>query len=105
MKQQRCPTCHRLMKRSSEANRLYWLLLHMIADKLDVKGTFYTADQWHMYFKTRFIGADDITMPNGKVIVMPKSSADLDTSEFNDYLTQVQAFAGEHNVYLEDIAV
>lgn len=92
------------MKRSSEQNRRYWLLLHLIAEKVKPGGESYSADTWHTYAKTRWIGADDVRLPNGKVVLMPRSSADLDIAEFNAYMEQIEAWAAERDVYLEDLA-
>ena len=100
----RCPTCGRKHKRSTEANRRYWLLLHMIAEKLKPEGQTYSADTWHTYFKQRLIGADEVKLPNGNTHIVVKSSADLDTSEFADYMTQIEEWAASRDVYLEDIS-
>ena len=99
----RCPTCGRKQKRSSEANRYYWLLLHALAEKLKPAGEHYSSETWHSYFKLKLIGGDDIKLPNGKVIVMPKSSAELDKVEFQDYVTQVEVFANERGVFLDEL--
>lgn len=105
---ERCPTCGSTKKRSSEANRRYWALLHEISDKLltkDEEGNNtvrHSADVWHLYFKQRFLGSNDITLPNRKVITQPNSSADLEVAEFSDYMDKVQAWAAEHNVHLPD---
>lgn len=100
----RCPACGQIPKRSGQANARYWLILHEIADAIKPGGLSYTAEQWHLYMKQRFIGADEVRMPNGKVLIMPRSSADLDTAEFADYQTKVEAWAAERDVYLQDIA-
>lgn len=90
------------MTRSTEANRRYWSLLHALADKLKPQGVAYSAETWHLYCKSRFLGADDVRLPNGKTMTIPKSSADLDVSEFSDYMTQVEAWANERGCFLED---
>lgn len=100
----RCPACGRLQKRSTQANARYWLLLHLIAEKVRPLDRSYSPESWHTYFKSRFLGCDDIPLPNGKTVVQPKSSAALDTAEFADYQTQVEAWAAERDVYLEDMA-
>ena len=89
------------MRRSTEANRRYWLLVHLMSEKL-LAGKF-SADSWHAYCKSRFLGADDLALPNGRTIVVPHSSAALDTAEFNDYMTRVEAWAAEHGVWLDEI--
>lgn len=99
----RCPTCHRKHKRSTEANRRYWLLLHVIADKVKPDGKQYSADTWHTYWKLHLLGGNDVTMPNGKVVVIPNSSADLDKSEFHDYVCKVEAWANGRGVFLDEL--
>lgn len=100
---ERCPKCHRTIRRSSEANRRYWLLLHMMAEKLKPEGKEYSPETWHLYFKLKHLGGNDVTMPNGKVIVVPKSSAELDKDEFHEYVFQVESFANERGVFLDDL--
>ena len=102
MTAKRCPTCGRREKRSNPANARYWLLLHTIAAKLRPGGKTYSADQMHIYYKSRFLGCDDVALPNGKVLTIPRSSADLDTAEFNEYLAKVEADAAERGVFLAD---
>lgn len=99
----RCPTCHRRIKRSNQANARYWLLLHELSSRLRPGGQSYSAEQFHAYYKSRFIGCDDVRLPNGKVLTIPRSSADLDTGEFADYAAQVEADAAERGVYLADV--
>ena len=99
----RCPTCKRRIRRSSEANRRYWLVLHTVAEQIKPEGQQYSAETWHNYFKMRFIGAEDFKLPNGKVIVMPKSSAELDKGEFHEYAEQVELWANARGVYLDEL--
>ena len=100
---ERCPACHQKLRRSNDQNRRLWAIYAAISDKLKPKGETYSMDTWHLYCKARWLGADDVRLPNGKVIVMPKSTADLDRDAFGDYMTQVEAWANEHGVWLEDM--
>ena len=100
---ERCPACKRRIRRSSEANRRYWLVIHTIADKVKPEGQQYSADTWHAYFKLKLLGGDDVKLPNGKVIVVPKSSAELDKHEFHEYAEQVEMWAGERGAYLDEL--
>ena len=102
-KLERCPACGRKNKRSNEANARLWLIYHALADKLPVRGQSFSAEVWHEYMKGRFLGADDVLLPNQKVSVKTRSTANLDTAEFNDYATQVEAWANEHNVFLDEM--
>jgi len=100
----RCPTCHRKRTRSTEANRRYWLLLHLIADKVRPYGEVYSPESFHHYFKSRFLGCEEVRLPNRKTLLIPHSTASLDVAAFSEYLTKVEAWAGERDVWLEDVA-
>jgi hypothetical protein len=100
--QEVCPTCGRKKTRSSESNRRYWALLTEISDRLRPEGVQHSAKIWHIYFRQRFLGMLDITLPNGKTLSEPVSTSELDTASFNDYMTQVEVWAADHNVYLPE---
>lgn len=97
----RCKACGRRKTRSTPANARYWLLLHLIAEKLKPQGKIYSAENWHEYFKQRYLGADDIDLPNGLTIHRGHSTTNLDVSEFSDFMMKVETWAGEHEVWLE----
>lgn len=99
----RCPTCHRKQRRSNPANASYWALLHEIAETLRPNGQVYSADQFHTYYKARFLGVDEVRLPNGDLMRMPKSTADLDVEAFSDYLTKVEADAAMRGVFLDEL--
>lgn len=99
----RCPTCKRRHTRTSEANRRYWALLHAMSERLHPRGQTFSADTWHLWAKTKFLGCDDYVLPSGRTHTEARSTAGLDVAQFNDYMTQVEAFANERNVYLEDM--
>lgn len=103
MKTERCHACGRRYKRSTESNRRLWLLYHLAASKLHPGGNTYSAEQFHIYYKSRFLGCVDFPLPNGKVLAIPKSTADLDVSEFNDFMSQVEADLAERDVYLDEV--
>jgi NinB protein len=100
----RCPACHRRRTRSSDANHRYWLLLHTIAERLAPGGNKYSAEQWHLYCKSRWLGCEETRLPNGKTLLIPKTSADLSSDKFSDYVTAVEAWAAERDVYLDEMA-
>jgi hypothetical protein len=79
-----------------------WLLYHKLAEK-PISDQVFSAETWHTYCKTRFLGADEVKLPNGKAMLLPRSTADLDTAAFNDYMTAVEAWANEHDVYLDEM--
>jgi hypothetical protein len=81
---------------------MYWALLHLMAQR-EWGGQRYSADTMHAYYKTRFLGAEDMTLPNGKTLTIPHSTADLDVAEFSEYFDRVQADCAERGVYLEEL--
>lgn len=88
--------------RSADQNRRYWAILNEISQQIRPTGQTYTADVWHEYFKVRFIGAEDVKLPNGKVITRPLSTTDLDVMAFGDYMTQIEAWAASHGLLVAD---
>lgn len=98
----RCPTCHRKRTRSNQANARLWLLYHLIAEKVRPEGQQHSAEVWHQYFKQRFLGMDEVTLPNKKVIQFPKSTSELDTAEFNEFMEKVEHWAMERDIYLDE---
>jgi hypothetical protein len=78
-------------KRTSPQNRRYWGngVLAQIAAQATVNGRQFSAETWHELMKRKFIGV--IELPDGSVVGM--SSADLDTAQFSEFCTQVEAFA------------
>ena len=101
----RCPVCKRLRKRSNPANARYWLLLHTISEKIKPEGIQHSPEVWHVYMKQRFLGVDEFRMPNKQEMRIPKSSAELDTEEFNEFMRKVEEFAMSRNVYLDSMEV
>lgn len=91
------------MTRRNPANRRYWLLLHTMAEKLRPGGQQYTAESYHVYYKGKFLGYDETKLPSGKVISIPRSTADLDVADFDTYMMRVEAEANERGVFLEDM--
>ncbi len=100
---ERCPTCKRRIKRSSESNRRYWALLHAMAEKLRPADKTYSADTWHLWAKSKFLGSVDYVLPSGRIHTVANSTAELDTAEFAEYMDKLEAWANEHDVYLEDM--
>jgi MinD-like ATPase involved in chromosome partitioning or flagellar assembly len=63
--------------------------------------TRHSADVWHHYAKSKWIGKEDVRLPNGSVITRVKSSAELTTDEFNKFMENVENFAAQWGVYLD----
>lgn len=82
---------------------MLWALYHAMAER-EWEGQRYSAESFHVYYKTKFLGADDVSLPNGEVLSLPHSTADLDVGAFADYFDKVQADAALRGVYLDELA-
>ena len=103
MRVDRCPTCKRRLTRSNDSNRKYWALLHAMSEKMKPRGQTFSAETFHLWAKSKFLGCTDHVLPSGKTMTIPMSTANLDQEQFGNYLDKVQAFANEHGVFLEDL--
>lgn len=74
-----------------------------MSEQIKPSGVTYSADSFHLWAKSRFLGCTDHKLPSGKTITIPRSTAGLDVAEFSDYLSRVEAWANERGVYLEDM--
>jgi hypothetical protein len=108
----RCPTCHRKHKRGNPANARLWALYHEMAakpwpdyddDGVQIGWVRHSAETFHIYYKSRFLGCDDFSLPNGKTLSIPRSTANLDVAEFSAYMDQVEADAALRGVFLADL--
>ena len=92
----------RVYKRSNEQNRRYWAILQELAEQCDVKGQKFAAETWHEYFKGRFIGNEDLALPNGKTLLRPISTTTLDKAAFTIYMQEIEVWAAQHGILLAD---
>ncbi|UOF80944.1 hypothetical protein [Caudoviricetes sp.] len=51
--------------------------------------------------KQRFLGAEEVKMPNKQTMLIPNSSADLSVEEFADYMMRVEEWSNSRDVYLD----
>lgn len=85
--------------RSIAQNRYYWALLNEIA-RHEVQGQRFVQEAWHEYFKGRFIGKEEIRLPNGSIFNRPISTTTLNAEQFAEYVTQIEAWAAQHGILL-----
>lgn len=75
--------------RSTEQNSWYWTILHFLAENSWV---WYTDDEWHEVFKSFFL-REEKTIPNTNCVYsIIKSTKDLDTLEFIEYIQKILTF-------------
>jgi hypothetical protein len=87
--------------RTLEQNRRYWAILHEISAQ-PVEGKRFAAESYHEYFKAKFIGKEEVLLPNGEVFNRPISTTTLDTSQFDEYRLEIEAWAADHGIQLSD---
>lgn len=77
-------------RRSDRQNRYYWpCFVQPFADYLRAQGDAYTDEQAHEIFKSRFLPTTTIDKNTGELLERVRSTTELDTVEFNEYLDRV----------------
>ena len=83
-------------KRNIEQNRRYWgHVLKTIAEQSFVNGRQFQADVWHEMFARRFGVCDEVTLPDGEIVVRRKSTTQMSVGEFSDYMNKCEAYAAQ----------
>lgn len=80
-------------QRTGEQNRLFHALLNDIAEQATVNGRYFDADTWKELIRRRFIGTDEINLPDGTRIERGISTTTLSVAEFNQLIEKVTAWA------------
>lgn len=52
--------------------------------------------------KAEWLGFSEFRKPDGNVIQVIRSTADLDVKELNEFMEKVEAYCAKQGVYLED---
>lgn len=82
----------------ANANGYYWgVVLPIISE-----WSGHTPDELHDIYKAMFAPKIRYTMPSGKVVVIAKSTADMDTFEFYEYIERIRAEVGQSGVVIPD---
>lgn len=86
-------------KRRNAQNRRYWAVLHEIAEQLNISDV----EAWHEWAKRRFIGVKEVTLPDGEIVAVGKSSTELSVKDFADYMISIEAWAVDNGVIFNDL--
>lgn len=82
---------HRKRKhRSVQQNRYYWLVASMLSDH-----TGFTKDEIHAILKSKFLRTEKVNQDSGAVYDYVKSTTELSTMEYEEYLDSVRQFAAQ----------
>lgn len=86
--------------RSLSQNSYYWaVVLPVVCNMLRGGGVEVTPDDAHEYLKRRFLPDDfGVVAPDGRVVFVHKSTANLTKPEFADFLNAVIAWASDYGV-------
>lgn len=76
-------------RRSSRQNRLLHALLTEIAENVRPDGRQYDLDFWKEYVRRRFIGSEEMTLPDGTRIERGLSTASLSVGDFTELIDRV----------------
>lgn len=80
-------------KRTSEQNRLLHALLNTIAENATVGGRYFDMETWKEQVRRKFIGTEEIDLPDGSRLERGISTASLTVPEFTLLIERVQAWA------------
>lgn len=80
-------------KRSVEQNARLHALLTEIAEQAWVRGRRYDMETWKEFFRSEFIGTEEIDLPNGVRQTRGISTTTLDVAAFSDFMTRIEEHA------------
>lgn len=90
-------------RRNSQQNRMYWgAILKDISEQAWLNGQQFNKDVWHEFCARKYGVCEEMTLPDGEIILKRKSTTEMSVGEFSDYMTQVQAFAASLGVDFND---
>lgn len=87
-------------QRSVQQNRYYWKVCEIISDEIG-----YTPDEIHALFKSMYLKTHHLltTKTGNKEVEIVKSTTDLTTTEFENYLSSIKQWASmELGIYIPD---
>jgi hypothetical protein len=81
------------VKRSVEQNRKLHAILNEIAENVYIDGRRYDVEAWKEQVRRRFIGTEELDLPNGTRIERGVSTTTLNASQFSELIERVSAWA------------
>lgn len=89
--------CNQRKHRSNEQNRYYWgCVVPIIKNTLREAGNEFSTEQVHDLLKYKFLRTDlKVNEGTGEVLERVKSSTELSTSEFMDFIASVQRWSSD----------
>ena len=83
-------------KRNAEQNKRYWgHVLKTITEQAFVNGHQFQSDVWHEMLARKFGVCDEVTLPDGEIVVRRKSTTQMSVAEFSEYMDRCEAYAAQ----------
>ena len=99
----RCPTCGQVKRRTLPQNaRLHKLFTELAANVKGKDGLYHPHQWWKACAKDRWLGYDEYQGADGRTIYALRSTANLSVEELNEFMAQVEKYAAERGVYLDE---
>lgn len=99
----KCPSCenefmYHPKTRSNQQNKYYFgVVIDILSNELG-----YFSDEMHQILKTKFLKINVIES-DGETIIITKDTRDLNTSEFEEYLSKIRMWASmKMNIFIPD---
>ena len=85
-------------KRSNPQNRHYWgIVVPLVQQGLKETGNIMTAEMTHELLRLRFLKEQiNVNEKTGEFLERIKSTTELSTSQFMDYISEIQQFSAEY---------
>lgn len=93
--------CEAKSSRSLQQNALYWKWMDAIRLHVaDSTGDFYSAEDLHEWFKTKFLPANPVTI-DGEMQLARRTTTSLSVRAMSEYMNLIDRYCVEHlNLYL-----
>ncbi|WP_062739005.1 recombination protein NinB [Ralstonia mannitolilytica] len=80
-------------KRSLDQNKRLHAMLNEISQNAYLNGRRYEMEAWKEFYRSRYIGTEEIELPDGRRIERGISTTTLNKQEFADFLTAIESHA------------
>lgn len=82
-------------KRSDEQNAKFHAMLRDLSEQAWVDGKQYSQETWKEWIRRKFIGTEEVFLPDGTMIERGLSTTQLTVSEFSELIERVMQYAAE----------
>jgi hypothetical protein len=83
-------------KRSLDQNKRLHAMLNEISQSAYLNGRRYEMEAWKEFYRSRFIGTEEIELPDGRRIERGISTTALNKQEFADFMTAIESHATQN---------